>query len=153
MSSTSTRSMLLSTPSTRMRGVEFAPKVFTPRIQNSAEAPGSPVRCMATTPASLPARPVERLPVAWASVPMSTELMDPITDAFLCVPYATFTTSSSSLAAGMSLIVSFVWSPTFTSSSEYPRKEATSTSEGETVMLKRPLSSVIAPLVSPFTTT
>ena len=86
MSSTSTRSMLRSTPSTSTSGVEFAPKVFTPRIQNSALSPGSPERCIATTPASLPARPVDSWPIGACSCSCVTVEMEPMTEAFFWAP-------------------------------------------------------------------
>ena len=88
MSSTSTISIDRSTPSTSIRGVIalLSPKVLTPRIQNSALAPGSPVRCIATTPASFPARPVDSWPMGAFSWSASTVVMEPMTEAFFWVP-------------------------------------------------------------------
>ena len=151
ISSTSTRSILRSTPSTSTKGLLPAPKVLIPRIQKSAPAPGSPERCMTTIPANCPAKPELNLATGIFSSFIETVLMAPITLAFRCLPYATTVTSSSSAVWGCILTTIFVCLPTKIVCVSIPRKETTSLSVGKTSITNVPSKSVITPLERPST--
>ena len=112
MSSASTKSMSRSIPSTSTSGVVLAPNVLCPRIQNSALDPGSPVRCITTIPASLPARFEESEPLATSSSPASMVLMAPMILSLRCLPYATTVTASSSETLRTSSVTMLVFVPT-----------------------------------------
>ena len=79
-----------------------------PRIQNSEVfLPGCPDVCMASTPATLPAKALTTLPFAVCiKSDTLTVVIAPVTVNFFCTPVPVITTSSSELAAD-SFIVTF----------------------------------------------
>src|SRR5690606_17097913 len=85
---------LRSTPSTKTNGRELPPNVLTPRIQKSELlCQGSPDRCTAITPGTIPARLLlrERFGVICNCCGFTVEIA-PTTEAFFCVPKPTTTT-------------------------------------------------------------
>ena len=153
MSSTSTRSMLRSTPSTSTSGLLLLPNVFIPLIQKSAPLPGSDVLWRTTSPASLPARPEERFATGILSSSVETVVMAPITEAFLWVPYATTVTSSRAFCFDTIFTLRVVLFPTLTSWSSSPRNWNCRMSSGVTSMVNFPSRSVETPRVDPLTRT
>lgn len=86
MSSTFTKSMSRSMPSTSTSGVFDEPKVLIPRIQNVEPAPGSPERWIDTTPANCPAILPESLATGALRSSTATDEIAPTTLAFFCTP-------------------------------------------------------------------
>ena len=91
-------------------GAVFVPNVEMPRIQKLApSAPGSPVRCVAITPAILPANEEVRLLEGKSRLEGFTACTAPTTLSFFWMPNPTTTTSSIELACSFRLTSFISW--------------------------------------------
>ena len=88
--------VVISNPSSKIKGLFLYPKVVTPRIKNSAlSAPGSPERWYEISPAIFPAKAVVKFDEGIFKSDAFTVEMDPMTLFFFCLEKATTCTSSS----------------------------------------------------------
>ena len=146
------KSLVIGTLSTTIRG-EVAPlKEGTPRISNRAGLPGAPSPAKMLRPGICPCIMWATLVAVDSSIMRESKLAtEPVRSFFVVVPYPITTTSSTSLTSSSSTTFNVCWPVHFISFVFIPMNENCSTREScfSTFIVYSPFTSVDTPIVVP----